>query len=208
VIWVIHILWMFEKVVGPLQPVDSLCYINRCLYNVLLFLGLFFLYSFVQVAGFGHCNDALLHQERHTQGSVQKYSKDIKVFPDLCVSWGKTLSTIREENKRKSHLTNCIVYFVFQVGHCAIGMCSFCPFFVQISIHLSPIHCLHGSWFLHFYFFCPWLCCRNCEDFCDCNWGSSVFTDFHGLVCHKRHQTGEYYAKSRLKNGTIFRLNS
>lgn len=40
----------------------------------------------LQVAGFGHGNDTLLHTERHTQGSVQKYSKDTQVFPDLCIS--------------------------------------------------------------------------------------------------------------------------
>lgn len=37
-----------------------------------------------------------------------------------------------------------------------------------------------------------WLCCRNCEDFCDCNCGSSVFKDLHGLVHHQQHQTGTY----------------
>lgn len=26
------------------------------------------------------------------------------------------------------------------------------------------------------------LCCRNCEDFCHCHRGSSVFEDFHGLA--------------------------
>lgn len=36
------------------------------------------------------------------------------------------------------------------------------------------------------------LCCRNCEDFCDCNWGSSVFTHFPGLVHHQQHQTGDH----------------
>lgn len=35
------------------------------------------------------------------------------------------------------------------------------------------------------------LLCRDCEDFCDRNRGSSVFTDFHGLVHHQQHQTGD-----------------
>lgn len=40
----------------------------------------------LQVAGFGHGHDALLHPERNTQGSVQKYSADAQVFPDLRIS--------------------------------------------------------------------------------------------------------------------------
>lgn len=40
----------------------------------------------LQVAGFGLGNDALLLPERHTQGAVQKYSKDTQIFPDLCIS--------------------------------------------------------------------------------------------------------------------------
>lgn len=32
---------------------------------------------------------------------------------------------------------------------------------------------------------------RNCADVCDCNRGSSLFTDFHGLVCRQQHQTGD-----------------
>ncbi|CAJ1082516.1 very-long-chain (3R)-3-hydroxyacyl-CoA dehydratase 1 isoform X3 [Xyrichtys novacula] len=48
-----------------------------------------------RVAGFGHSNDPLLHHERHTQGSVQKYSKDTQVFPDLCTSGGKNLRIVR-----------------------------------------------------------------------------------------------------------------
>lgn len=46
----------------------------------------------LQVAGLGHGHDALLCPERHTQGSVQKYSKNTQVFPDLCTSGGKTIS--------------------------------------------------------------------------------------------------------------------
>lgn len=40
----------------------------------------------LQVAGLGHGDDPLLHPKRHAQGSVQKYSEDTQVFPDLCVS--------------------------------------------------------------------------------------------------------------------------
>lgn len=35
------------------------------------------------------------------------------------------------------------------------------------------------------------LLCRDCEDLSDRNRGSSVFTDFHGLVHHQQHQTGD-----------------
>lgn len=73
--------------------------------------------------------------------------------------------------------------FVLQVGHCAVGM--WWLFFLHI---LYIITCPDVD--LLFLFF--WLCCRNCEDFCDCNWGSSVFANFHGLVHHQQHQTGEY----------------
>lgn len=48
--------------------------------------------------------------------------------------------------------------------------------------------------------FLLWLCCRNREDFCDCNWGSSVFADFYGLVHHQQHQTGDFYDKPQLRD--------
>lgn len=55
-------------------------------FHILVALSGCVIFICLQVAGFGHGNDTLLHTERHTQGSVQKYSKDTQVFPDLCIS--------------------------------------------------------------------------------------------------------------------------
>lgn len=64
--------------------------------------------------------------------------------------------------------------------------------FFSLRQHLSGCQTLLLCCFL--VFFCL-ICCRNREDFCDCNRGSSVFTHFHGLVHHQQHQTGDYCVK-------------
>lgn len=60
-------------------------------HKVVALCDLNFLFLCLQVAGLGHGNDAFLHPERHTQGSVQKYSQNAQVFPDFCISRGKNL---------------------------------------------------------------------------------------------------------------------
>lgn len=78
-------------------------------------------------------------------------------------------------------------FFDFQVGHCAIGKWQ--PLTIQrangVSRHLASFQC---SPVLIGY--------RNCEDVCDCHRGSSVFSDFHGLVHHQQHQTGDWHQLS------------
>lgn len=70
---------------------------------------------------------------------------------------------------------------VLQVGHCAVG-----TFRTLIRMKCNHIHfsvCHLWSCFFLFY--------RNCADVCDCNGGSSLVADFHGLVYHQQHQTGD-----------------
>lgn len=105
--------------------------------------------------------------------------------------WFKTLrisekyfTNFRLKKKQQNELIS--VCLVFQVGHCAIGkwrplaMCPVNESSLILRWHLSSFQCS------------PLLIgCRNCEDVCDCHRGSSVFADFHGLVHHQQHQTGD-----------------
>lgn len=91
------------------------------------------------------------------------------------------------------------VCLVFQVGHCAIG--KWRPLAMR-PVNASP---LILRWHLGSFQRSPLLTgCRNCEDVCDCHRGSSVLADFHGLVHHQQHQTGDchhlfiYLLKKRL----------
>lgn len=68
---------------------------------------------------------------------------------------------------------------VFQVGHCAIGMFRTLIVVKMSSVMMSAPLQLFSSVF------------RNREDVRDRNGGSSLLADFHGLVHHQQHQTGD-----------------
>lgn len=126
------------------------------------------------------------------KGLYRSIARTLKFFQTFALVEVKPISQKSIFNSGKTQLTisaPCCV-FVLQVGHCAVGMWCFQLFFaLSTFLYFNPL----VQTLLLFFF---WLCCRNREDFCDCNRGSSVLTDFHGLVRHQQHQTGERDASS------------
>ncbi len=82
------------------------------------------------------------------------------------------------------------MYLVFTGGtlcHRYVTIFVYVLWFILTHKQMCTILSAAANWC----FISPLLCCRNRENFCDCNRGSSVFTDFHGLVHHQQHQTGD-----------------
>lgn len=83
---------------------------------------------------------------------------------------------------------------VLQVGHCAIGM-------FRTPIVIKGNHVCVGAPVSAAAFFCF---CRNCEDIRDRHWGSSLLTDFHGLVHRQQHPTGDRPSSAALLSPLTF----